>query len=116
MSADVQDNCKVIDQLVEAYNRRDAQGFASLFAEDGWHGNRLTDAPLVGRRAIAQRYTEVFAMYPENQTEVVHRIAFGPFVIDHEKVRRSSAADPFDVVAIYTLKNSLIERLEMVRE
>jgi hypothetical protein len=45
----------------------------------------------------------------------VNRAALGNVGIDHQRVRRSSAADPFDVLAIYTLESGLIERVDSVR-
>jgi hypothetical protein len=116
ISCETSDNTRTIDALVDAYNAGDAAGFAALFAEDGWHGDLHASAPMIGRDAIERRYRDVFAKYPENRTEVVHRIAFGPFVIDHERVRRSAETAPFDVVAIYTLKDGRIVRAELVRE
>jgi len=116
MTSEVKKNCAVIDELVEAYNGQDARRFADLFADDGWHGNLHGAACQVGREAIYQRYVEVFGLYPGNRTEVVHRIAFDCFVIDHEKVRRSEDAEPFDVVAIYTLEGGRIKRAELVRK
>jgi hypothetical protein len=116
MNPEVQQNCLVIDQLVEAYNAQDARRFADLFTEDGWHGNLHAETFQVGPQAIYQRYVEVFGTYPNNRTEVVHRIAFGPFVIDHEKVKRSNDAEPFDVVALYTLEGGRIKRAELVRQ
>jgi uncharacterized protein (TIGR02246 family) len=110
------ENARMIDALVDAYNVGDAAGFAALFAEGGWHGDLHTPTPMIGRDAIERRYRDVFAKYPENRTEVLHRIVFGPFVIDHERVRRSADAVPFDVVAIYTLQDGRIARAELVRE
>ena len=110
-----QQNAQVIDHLIEAYNRQDAQAFAKLFTENAVHGILHSEAQQRSRQEIFERYVEVFGMYPENKTEVVHRIVFGPFVIDHEKVTRSSSGEPFDVVAIYTLESGLISRLEFVR-
>jgi uncharacterized protein (TIGR02246 family) len=110
------ENVRTIDLLVDAYNASDAAGFAALFVEGGWHGDLHTQTPMIGREAIESRYREVFAKYPENRTEVVHRIAFGPFVIDHERVRRSAETAPFDVVAIYALKDGRIVCAELVRE
>jgi hypothetical protein len=108
-------NAQVIDRLAEAYNRQDAQGFANLFTENAVHGVLHSETQQRSRQEIFERYVEVFGMYPENKTEVVHRITFGSFVIDHEKVSRSSSSEPFDVVAIYTLESGLISRLEFVR-
>ncbi len=108
-------NARVIDDLVDAYNRRDVESFANLFTKDAVHGVLHSEVQQRSRQEIFDRYTEVFGMYPENRTEVIHRIAFGRFVIDHEKVSRSSTSEPFDVVAIYTLEAGLISRLEFVR-
>jgi uncharacterized protein (TIGR02246 family) len=108
-------NKRVIDELVMRYNKRDATGFAALFTEDGVHGTLHSEAQQRGRTQIEARYNEVFALYPENKTIVVHRIAFGAFVIDHEKVQRNASSEAFDVVAIYTLRDGLIERCEFVR-
>jgi hypothetical protein len=108
-------NKQTIDELVTRYNRQDAPGFAALFTEDGVHGTLHSDTQQRGRAQIEARYREVFATYPQNETSVMHRIAFGSFVIDHEKVRRSPASDAFDVVAIYTMRDGLIERCEFVR-
>lgn len=115
MSSKSQANAAVIDRLVEAYNAQDARGFADLFTEDGWHGDLHAERFQQGREEIYRRYVDVFALYPENRTDVVHRIAFGPFVVDHEHVRRSNGAEPFEVVAIYTLEDGLIKRAELVR-
>jgi uncharacterized protein (TIGR02246 family) len=109
-------NQDVIDQLVIAYNNHNARAFADFFTEDAVHGTLHAEVQQHGREEIYQRYLEVFATYPENKTEVVQRIAFGKFVIDHELVTRSSSAEPFHVVAIYTLEAGLITRFDMVRE
>jgi hypothetical protein len=116
MDSEINRNCKVIDELVDAYNSQDARRFSQLFTEDGWHGNLHADTFQVGPEAIFRRYVEVFAMYPGNRTQVMHRIAFEHFVIDHEKVSRSAESETFDVVAIYTLESGKIKRAELVRK
>jgi hypothetical protein len=109
-------NEQVIDQLVLAYNTHNARAFADFFTEDAIHGLLHADLQQRGREEIYRRYVEVFANFPENRTEVVRRIAFGSFVIDHELVQRSLTSEPFNVVAIYTLGAGLIKRLDFVRE
>jgi uncharacterized protein (TIGR02246 family) len=112
----VNDNTKLIDRLVIAYNNGDARGFADLFAENAVHGNLHGENLQTGREEIYRRYVDVFGQFPENRTEVVNRIAFDQFVVDHEVVRRSKAGEPFEVVAIYTIVNGQIERLDFVRK
>ena len=116
MSDTVAANTAIIDALVAAYNARDARGFAAFFAEDAIHGNMNATDPLRGRAAIEARYTEVFAQWPENHSDVVHRIAYGNFVIDHERVSRSPTTPAFDVVAIYTMRDGKVARIDFVRE
>jgi uncharacterized protein (TIGR02246 family) len=106
----------LIDALVEHYNSQDVRKFADCFAVDAWHGTLHGAMPQVGREAIYARYVDVFREYPQNRTEVIHRIMFGKFVIDHERVRRRAADQPFDVAVIYTIENDRIKRAEFVRE
>jgi uncharacterized protein (TIGR02246 family) len=108
-------NTRVIDQLVRAYNARDARLFADFFTEDAIHGTMHAETRQHGREEIYRRYIDVFAMYPENHTEVVRRIAFGVFVVDHEVVRRSRQSEAFNVIAMYTLEGGLIKRLDFLR-
>jgi hypothetical protein len=75
------ENTKIIDCLVEAYNSSNARAFADLFASDVVvyeHPNKPTQQ---SREEIFERYTEVFKKFPLNETEVVHRIVIGDWVI-----------------------------------
>jgi hypothetical protein len=115
MSDTHRNNVAVIDALLDAYNAGDARRFAEFFAEDAVHGVLHSDQYLHGRDAIHARYVEVFAMYPQNRSVVVNRMALGPFVLDHEKVSRSPDSEPFEVVVIYTFDGGLIKRMDFVR-
>ncbi len=109
------ENTKIIDKLVAAYNNSDARAFADLFAENivtFEHPNQVAQS---GREMIFEFYQKVFAEFPQNRTEVLHRIVIGNRVLDHERVRRSPEAEPFECLAIYELKNGLIERFDIVR-
>lgn len=108
-------NTQVIDKLVDAYNAHDALAFADFFTENASHGNLNDTARQQGREAIYQRYLTVFTEFPDNHSDVVHRIVLDRFVVDHERVRRSPETEPFEVVAIYTFDAGLIQRLDFVR-
>jgi uncharacterized protein (TIGR02246 family) len=116
LSARGEDSAAVIDRLVFAYNAHDARGFADLFAIDAIHGSLRSESPQVGREAIFERYVDVFAQFPQNHTEVTYRVVVGNFVVDHERVRRSPETEPFDVVAVYEVRNGEIVQFDMVRE
>jgi uncharacterized protein (TIGR02246 family) len=109
-------NSRLVDQLVIAYNAHDARAFANFFTADAIHGILHAETQQHGREAIYSRYLQFFADFPENQTVVVHRIAFGAFVVDHEVVRRSPSSEPINVVAIHEFESGLIKRLDFIRE
>lgn len=110
------ENTAVIDKLVAAYNSSDARAFADLFASEATV-YEFPDAPVQqSRREIFEFYTDLFEEFPENRTEVLHRIIIGNRVSDHERVRRSPAAQPFEVLTIYELENEEIKRLDFVRK
>jgi uncharacterized protein (TIGR02246 family) len=112
----VNENTKIIDRLVAAYNSGDARAFADLFASDVTVYEHPNEPTQQSREEIFGRYTEVFKTYPYNTTEVVHRIVIADWVIDHEKVRRSPEQEPFDVVAVYELADGVIKRLDFIRK
>jgi hypothetical protein len=108
-------NEQLIETLVTRYNARDAQGVAALFApgcQEFSHGGELLRT---GPQAIADNYTKVFAEFPHNHAEVLHRSAFGDKVIDHERVRRSPTSEPFEVIVIYTIKDGAVIRTDYVK-
>jgi hypothetical protein len=109
------DNELLIDSLVRAYNSHDARGFADHFSHDAIHGILHSDDIDVGAEAIFRRYVDVFARFPQNATKVVHRVVFDDVVVDHERVSRSPESEPFDVVAVNTIRDGKIVRLEFIR-
>ncbi len=108
-------NVAVISSLVERYNAGDADGVAACFAPDVQEYNHGGELIRTGSAAIAENYRKLFVEFPQNRAEVLHRSAFTDKVIDHERVRRSAAAEPFDVVVVYTLKNGAVVRTEYVK-
>jgi hypothetical protein len=57
----------------------------------------------------------VFGDFPHNKVELVNRMVLGGTVMDHERVRRTPDAEPFDVIAIYTIAGGKIARVDFVR-
>jgi hypothetical protein len=115
-STDVQNaNTKLISKLVEHYNAQDYDGVAACFAADVQEFSHGGELLRTGPEAIAANYKKLFAEFPENRADVMHRSAFGDKVFDHERVRRSSTHDAFEVVVIYTIKDGAIIRTDYVR-
>ena len=109
-------NTRIVDQLVIAYNAHNARAFADFFSEGALHGVLHSETQQRGSEEIYRRYLQFFSDFPANHTIVVHRIAFGEFVVDHERVRRSPQSEPFNVVAIHEFEGGLIKRLDFIKE
>jgi uncharacterized protein (TIGR02246 family) len=109
------DNEAMIDSLVRAYNDHDARAFADHFSDDAIHGNLHGGDLDVGAEAIFRRYVNVFERFPQNATKVVYRVVFDDIIVDHERVSRSPESQPFDVVAVNTIRGGKIIRLDFIR-
>jgi hypothetical protein len=110
-----QRNVSVISRLVTRYNTQDANGVAACFAPDSKEYAHPGEFLREGPQAIADNYNKLFADFPQNRADVLHRSAFTDKVIDHERVWRSPTHEPFDVIVIYTLKNGAIVRTDYVK-
>lgn len=108
-------NTALIATLVERYNAGDAAGVAALFSADCPEYAHPGALIRTGAAAVQANYQKLFAEFPQNRAEVLHRSAFGDKVIDHERVRRSPEAEPFEVVVIYTIQDGAVVRTDYVR-
>jgi hypothetical protein len=109
-------NVEVMEALIAAYNQRDADAFADLFAEDAVTYEHPGVPAQIGREAIRAFYTQGFALYPQGRTQILYRVVMGDLVIDHERVQRGPEHQPFDVIAINEVREGLIRRLDLVRK
>jgi uncharacterized protein (TIGR02246 family) len=106
---------EVVEANYKAYNAGDADRLADLFAEDCVITDLNGTVTLQGRAAFRDRFARTFAEHPQNRAWSVSRIALGNIVVDHEVGERAPGRDRFEIVAIYTIRNGLIERLAMGR-
>jgi uncharacterized protein (TIGR02246 family) len=105
----------LLDTLLERYNAHDVDGYAALFVEDGCEAGYRGAVVREGRDGIREGYRAVFAQFPQNHAEVVQKIVFDNQIVLREKVSRSPETEPFEVMAIYSFKDDLVERVEFVR-
>jgi hypothetical protein len=106
---------ELVQAQLDAHNVQDIAGFCACFAPDAAlaeFGGAVTHA---GLAAVRQRYASLFAEYPENRARLVSRMAVGDVVIDEEEIVRSPEMASFRAIAIYTVKNGLITRVDFVR-
>jgi hypothetical protein len=102
---------EVVQRQLDAYNAHDLAAFVATYAEDA----ELTrvggvDAPVAGRRAIAELYASRVFNRPGHRAELLGRLACGNKVVDHERVFGLSD-EPFEALAVYEVTGDLIRKV-----
>ena len=105
----------VAEAQLEAYNAQDLDAHCACFADDVVVADLNGAVTISGIEAYRAKYRQVFADFPHNHAELLNRIVVGNRVIDHERVKRSPDADPFEVAAIYTVADAKIVRVDFVK-
>ena len=105
----------LLDQLMDRYNAQDVDAYAAMFTEDGCESAYRGDVARAGRDGIRAGYAKVFAEFPQNRATVLEKFIYGDQVVMRERVARSPDAEPFEVMAIYSFKGELIDRVEFIR-
>jgi hypothetical protein len=105
----------VVQAQLDAYNRHDLEGFLSYYADDA----QLLDYPAQvtqdGKAAMRPRYEKRFAT-PNLRAEIIERIVFGRFVIDHERIVAPPSTDVIEAVATYEVVGGKIVRVTFLRK
>ncbi|WBO23641.1 nuclear transport factor 2 family protein [Sphingomonas abietis] len=105
----------LVERAIARYNDRDAEGYAAFFTDGGSEGMYRGDVLRAGRDAVRTGNGKTFADFPENRAEILAGHELGDHVVLHEKVWRTAAGEPFEVVSIYSFSDDLIDRVEFVR-
>jgi len=105
----------LIDKLMAHYNALNADAYADMFAECGSEAMYRGDVVREGREGVRSGMKAVFAEFPENRAEVLHKFELGDRVVLHERVYRSSTAEPFEVMTVYSFRGDEIDRVEFIR-
>ncbi|MBX9745967.1 MAG: nuclear transport factor 2 family protein [Hyphomonadaceae bacterium] len=106
---------ELIQRQLEAYNAQDLDAFCATYADDCVIADLNGAVSQAGKAAIRARYAKTFSDFPRNRAWVVHRMALGDVVIDHEKGERSPEGPFFEALVVYTVKNGLIARVDFVK-
>jgi len=105
----------LLDRLMDRYNAQDVDAYAAMFTEDGCEGAYRGAVARQGRDGIREGYAKVFAEFPQNRATVLEKFVYGDQILVREHVARSPEAEPFEVMAIYSFKGDLIDRVEFIR-
>ena len=105
----------IVDGHLAASNRRDLEGFLSFYAEDAVLANHPNQVTQTGKAEMRTRYQLRFSN-PNLHAEIIKRVTFGRFVIDHERVVAAPPAEgTLDAVAIYEIKDGKIVRVTFLK-
>ncbi|HYC02381.1 MAG TPA: nuclear transport factor 2 family protein [Azospirillaceae bacterium] len=108
------DKVAIVQAQLEAYNAQDTAAFAATYAEDVVVAEVGGEVTIRGRAALFDRYAKLFAEFPDNRAEILHRIVIGDRVVDHERVTRR-ADTIIEVLAVYTVTDGLIRRVDFIK-
>lgn len=106
---------EIVEAQFRAYNDQDLEAFCACYAEDAVLASYGGAVLAEGLAAIRARHEALFASYPQNRARLLHRVAVGDFVIDHEDVERAPGGERFQVAAIYTIRGGRIARVEFAK-
>jgi len=99
-------NEALIDAQLEAYDRRDVEGFLRFYSDDAKiyrHPGQLTES---GKDELRARYAKSFRN-KEVRAVILKRVVFDRYVIDHERL----VGHPdglIEAIAVYEIKDGKI--------
>lgn len=106
----------VVQQQVNAYNARDLEAFIATYSPDIKIYNYPDQLRRSGHEEMRKGYGELFRTTPKLHCKIVNRITRGNFVIDQEQVSGFPDNRVVNAVAIYEVRDGLIQRVWFVPE
>ena len=105
----------VVQRQLDAYNAQNLDAYVNCYASDVVVASLNGAITETGREALRARYAKAFANFPENTARLVNRMAVGNTVVDHEDVSRGPGKEQFEIIAIYTVRDGLIARVDFAK-
>ena len=100
----------IVQSQLDAYNRHDLEGFLSHYSDDAVLVSYPDQITQTGKIEMRARYEKRFAT-PNLHAEIVKRIVFERFIIDHERITAPPSKDVIEAIATYEVKNGKIVRV-----
>ena len=108
-------NLDIATAMIAHYNAQDADAYVALMTEDACEAGYRGAVAREGREGPRSGLKAMFAEYPDNRAESLTANELGDFVVFHERVWRSAAAVPIDVMAVYSFEGDRSARVEFIR-
>ncbi len=105
----------VAEQMIAHYNAQDADAYVALMTDAACEAVYRGAVVREGKEGTRAGLKSMFAEFPENRAQIITGYQIGDYAVLHEKVWRSSAAEPFEVMSIYSFEGDKCSRVEFVR-
>lgn len=100
----------IVQAQLDAYNRHDLEGFLFFYADDAVLVNYPDQITQTGKSQMRSRYEKRFAQ-PNVRAEILKRIVFSNFVVDHERIIAPPSTAVIEAVATYEVRDGKIVRV-----
>ena len=101
--------------MIAHYNAQDADAYVALMTADACEAAYRGTVVREGREGTRAGLKAMFAEFPENRAEIITGYELGEYAVLHERVYRSSAAEPFEVMSVYSFEGDKCSRVEFIR-
>jgi hypothetical protein len=105
----------IAEQMIAHYNAQDADAYVALMTDDACEAGYRGAVIREGREGTRAGLKAMFAEFPENRAEIITGYELGEFAVLHERVYRSAAAEPFEVISVYSFEGDKCSRVEFIR-
>ena len=105
----------IAEQMIAHYNAQDADAYVALMTDDACEAGYRGAVVREGKEGTREGLKKIFAEFPENRAEIIKGYELGEYVVLHEKVRRSAASEPFEVMSVYSFAGDKCSRVEFIR-
>jgi uncharacterized protein (TIGR02246 family) len=109
------DRLAIAEQMIAHYNAQDADAYVTLMTEDACEAGYRGAVVREGKEGVRSGLKAMFAEFPENRAEILNSYELGEYAVLHEKVWRSAAAEPFEVMSVYSFDGDKCSRVEFIR-
>jgi hypothetical protein len=102
-------------QMIAHYNAQDAGAYVALMTDDACEAGYRGAVVRESKEGVREGLAKMFAEFPENRAEIVTSYELGEFAVLYEKVWRSNASEPFEVMSVYSFDGDKCSRVEFIR-
>ena len=106
---------QIAEEMIAHYNAQDADAYVALMTDDACEAGYRGAVVREGREGVRNGLNTMFAEFPENRAEILTGYELGEYAVLHEKVWRSAAAEPFEVMSVYSFEGDKCSRVEFIR-